>query len=111
MISYGVPKGHGPVWLPKSYGPEPLVGITLRCGHMQTGVLWVICVLFGHGVERYVRVPYRLRKVHVGAPYGPIWIPYGHGNIYTVPCGCRAGLGISVRSVVQGLTGSGQDQD
>ena len=69
---------------PKSYGPEPLVGITRRCGHMQTGVLWVICVLFGHGVERYVRVPYRLRKFTCGHPMGL--------------CGFHMGVGTSIRS-------------
>ena len=44
MISYGLPKGHSPVRLPKSYGPGPLVVITRCCGHMHTGVLWFICV-------------------------------------------------------------------
>ena len=51
VISYGVPKGHRPVRLPKSYGP--LIGITRRCGHLQMAVLLVICVFFGQGVERY----------------------------------------------------------
>ena len=30
-----------------------------------------------------VRVHYRFRKVHMLAPEGPLWIPYGHQNIRT----------------------------
>ena len=33
------------------------------------------------GLQDTVRVPYRVRNVHVLAPYGPLWIPYGHWDI------------------------------
>ena len=80
MISYGLPKGHRPVRLPKSYGPGPHVGITRCCGHMHTGVLWVICVSVVTGLQDTVRVPY------VRPPRGP--------------CGFHTGMGTSVRSVL-----------
>ena len=109
LTSYGLPKGHRPVRLPMSYGPKPLVGITRCCDHMHTGVLWVICVFVGHVVARYHTCTLPVPK---GAPVDSIWTwrhPYVQfcGN-RTVPCGCRAGLGIPVRSVVQGLTVSGE---
>ena len=54
-------------------------------------------------------------KVHVRAPYGPLWISYGHGNIrmfsFAGTVRSRVGLGIPVRSVVQGRTGSGGDHE
>ena len=71
---------------------------------MHMGVLSVRSLV--KGLQDTVRVPYRFHKVHVRAPEGPLWIPYGHGNIRTVPCECRAGFRISVRSVVRGLTGT-----
>ena len=119
MISYGLPKGHRPVRLPKSYGPGPLVGITRCCGHMHTGILLVICVFFGHGVARYrtctLQVPYGSRAGTLEASADSIraWKhPYVQfcGN-RTVPCGCRLGLGIPVRSVVQGLMGSDEARE
>ena len=48
----GLPKGHRPVRLPKSYGSGPLVGNMRCCDHMHTGVLWVIRMFFGHGVAK-----------------------------------------------------------
>ena len=33
------------------------------------------------GLQDTVRVPYRLRKVHVQAPYGALWVLYEHGGI------------------------------
>ena len=65
-------KGHRPVRLPTSFGPGLLVGITRCCGHMPTGVLWVICVLFGHGVAIYrtctLKVPLGSRASTLGTP-------------------------------------------
>ena len=80
----GLPKGHRPDWLPKSYGQGPLVGIMRCCGHMHTGVLWVIwpCSLV-IGLQDTVHAPYMFRKVHVRAPCRPLWISFGHGNIRT----------------------------
>ena len=70
----------------------------------------------GTGLQDTVRAPYRFRKVHVRTPWGSLWIPYGHGNIRTCsvlqepygPVRCHVCLGTAVRSVVQGLTGSGE---
>ena len=66
----------------------------------------VICVFCGHGVARYV---YITHAGTLGAPVDSIqaWKhPYVQicGN-RMVTYGCRAGLGIPVRSVVHGLTG------
>ena len=67
------------------------------------------------GLEDSVCVPYRFRKIHVRTPEGPLWIPYGHGNIrpfsFAGTVRSRAGLGIPVRSMVQGLTWSGEARE
>ena len=84
-------KGHRPVRLPTSFGPGLLVGITRCCGHMPTGVLWVICVLFGHGVAIYrtctLKIPLGSRASTLGTR--------------PRPCGFHTGMGTSVRSVLQ----------
>ena len=63
-------------------------------------------MFFGHGVARYLTGSVRFT---CGYP----WDPRGFvdcGN-RTVPCGCRAGLEIPVRSVMQGLKGSGEARE
>ena len=81
MNSYGLPKGHRPVRLPTSYGPGPLVGITLwphaygRSSYLR--VVW----------SRGCKIPYVYLKGSVRFtcehPKGTLWIPYGHWNIRT----------------------------
>ena len=62
LISYGLPKGHRPVWLPKSYGPGPVLVTCIRAFYGLSACTMVM------GVQDTVRVPYRFRKVHVRAP-------------------------------------------
>ena len=81
-----------PVRLPNSYGPGPLVGITGCCDHMHTGLQWVICVFFCHGVGE---IPY----VYLT---GSVRFMCGHPK---VPCRFHTGMGTSVRSVLMELYG------
>ena len=118
-----LPKGHRPVRLPKSYGPGPLIGIMRCCGHMHTGVLWVICIFFSHGVARYrtctlqCHVPLGSSAGTLGAPVDFIraWAhPYvqfcgnrtvrsGLGNTHTIsgaaPFGVRWGPRVHARVI------------
>ena len=54
------------------------------------------------GLQDTVHVPYRFRASTLGA----LWIPYGHEGIRTFSF-----VGIPVRSVVQGLMGSGEARE
>ena len=85
MNSYGLPKGHRPVRLPTSYGPGPLVGITLwshaygRSSYLR--VVW----------SRGCKIPYVYLK-------GSVRLTCEHPK---GPCGFHTGIGTSVRSVLR----------
>ena len=79
---------------------------------MHTGVLWVICVFFGHGVARYRTCTLQVSQgSRTGTQEAPVDSIRAWEHQYVQFCGNRAGLGISVWSVVQGLTGSGEDRE
>ena len=65
----------GPYDFPSS-GPGPLIVIMRRCGHIHTGVLWVICMFFGHGVARNACS----LRFTCGHPRGPIVFQTGMGT-------------------------------